>query len=114
MHKTLLLALTALLILPSAASAATADANTKRRSGTTVGPVTFKAAKGEVNKVTVTDAGGRLRFHDSANRVKARGQCDQVDRHTAICPFTEDIAKVKLGNRNDRASVEGLVEARGG
>lgn len=114
MQRTLLLGLLLLLVLPSAATAATAKADIKRRSGTNFGPVTFQAAKGERNRVTVTEANGRLRFHDSANRVKARGDCDQVDRHTAICPFTEDIATVKLGNRNDRATVSGLVEVLGG
>lgn len=114
MNKTLLLALTGLLILPAAASAATADADTKRRSGTLFGPVTFKAAKGERNKVTVEYVLGRLRFHDDANRVRARGDCKQVNRHTALCPSTEDVAKVWLGNRDDTATVEGLVAAFGG
>jgi Ca2+-binding RTX toxin-like protein len=114
MKTTLLLALCALLILPSAASAATADADVERRGGAPFGPVTFKAGKGELNRVTVTSADGRLRFRDSANRVRARGDCEQVDRHTAICPFTEDIAQIRLGNRDDRATVENLVEVLGG
>lgn len=114
MIKTLPLALSALLILPSAASAATVDADVKRRGGAPLGPVTFKAAKGEVNRVTVADANGLLRFRDSANRLRARGDCKQVDRHTALCPFTEDIAQVRLGNRSDRATVSGLVEVLGG
>jgi Ca2+-binding RTX toxin-like protein len=114
MNKTLLLALSALLILPSAASAATATADIKVRGGTEFGPVTFKAAKGEVNRVTVTTANGRLRIRDSANRVVAKGDCDQVNRHTAICPTTEDIAQIRLGNRDDRATVENLVSVFGG
>src|SRR6185503_18325745 len=114
MTKALFITLTALLLLPSAASAATADADIHRQQGTPLGPVTFKAAKGEVNQVTVTDANGRLRFHDSLNGVKAKGDCEQVNASTALCPFTEDIAKVKLGNRDDSARVEGLVEVLGG
>jgi hypothetical protein len=114
MHKTLLLALSALLLLPSAASAATADADVRTRNGVEVGSVVFKAAKGERNRVTVTYVRGRLRFHDDANRVRARGDCDQVNARTAICPSTEDTAQVLLGNRDDRATVEGLVAARGG
>jgi Ca2+-binding RTX toxin-like protein len=114
MTKTLLITLTAMLALPSAASAATANANIHREQGAPLGPVSFNAAKGEVNQVTVTDANGRLRFHDALNRIKAKGDCEQVNASTAICPFTENIAKIKLGNRDDSASVEGLVEVLGG
>ena len=114
MKKTLLFALSALLILPSGASAATATAKIKIRGGAEFGPVTFQAAKGEVNRVTVTTANGRLRIRDSANRVVARGDCDQVNRHTADCPTTEDIAQIRLGNRNDRAKVQNLVSVFGG
>jgi Ca2+-binding RTX toxin-like protein len=114
MSKPLLTTLVAMLVLPAAASAATVDADIKRRQGTPFGPVTFKAGKGEVNQVSVTDANGRLRFHDDVNRVKAKGDCEQVNASTALCPFTEDIAKVKLGNRDDSANVEGLVEVLGG
>ena len=113
MTKTLL-ALTALLLLPSAARAATVDADIDRRQGTNFGPVTFKAARGEMNDVTVTAANGRLRFHDSQNPVNARGDCEQDGPRAAICPFTEDTAKVKLRNGADSASVEGLVSVRGG
>lgn len=114
MNKTLLLALSSLLLLPSAASAATVTADIRVRGGVELGPVTFKAAKGEVNDVTVTNVLGRLRFHDDNNRVRARGDCDQVNRSTAICPSTEDIAQVRLGNRHDKAKVEGLVTVFGG
>jgi Ca2+-binding RTX toxin-like protein len=114
MNKTLPLALLALLLLPSAASAATATADVRTRAGVELGPVTFKAAKSEKNDVTVTYVGGRLRFHDDANRVRAQGDCEQVNRRTAICPSTEDIAQVRLGNRDDRATVEGLVTVFGG
>ena len=114
MTRTLLVSLTALLFLPSVASAATATADVNRRQGTTFGPVTFKAAKGEVNDVTVSTANGRLRFHDDRNSVTARGDCGQVNAKTVICPFTEDIAKVKLGSRDDSATVENLVEVLGG
>jgi hypothetical protein len=114
MTKTLLITFAALSLLPSAASAATADADIERRQGAPLGPVTFKAAKGETNRVTVTEANGRLRFHDDRNRVRAMGDCEQVNPSTAICPFTEDIAKVQLGNRDDSARVEGLVEVLAG
>src|SRR5688500_16553887 len=114
MKKPLLITLAALLILPSAASAATATADVERRQGATFGPVVFKAAKGEVNRVTVSTQNGRRRFHDDANRVDARGDCEHVNAMTVICPFTEDIAEVRLGNRNDSAKAENLVEVLGG
>jgi hypothetical protein len=114
MPKTLLFTLAGLLILPSAASAATAMADLEKRHGTNFGPVTFKAAPGEANDVSVTQANGRLHFHDSANRVRAKGDCEHVNDHTASCPVTEDVAKVKLSNRADVAKVSGLVEVRGG
>lgn len=114
MPKTPLLALAALLVLPSVASAATATADIEKRHGTRFGPVIFNAAPGEENRVTVTQTNGRLRFHDSSNRVTASGDCVQMDAHTATCPVTEDIARVLLRNRADVATVEGLVEARGG
>jgi Ca2+-binding RTX toxin-like protein len=114
MPKTLLLSLTSLLVLPSVASAAVATADIEHRHGTRFGPVTFKAARGETNDVVVTQANGRLRFHDSANRVRAQGDCEQVDANTASCPVTEDVAKVELHNRGDVAKVSGLVRVRGG
>lgn len=114
MNKPLLAALTLILALPSAASGATVTADIERRQGAPFGPVTFKAAPGEVNEVVVTASDGRLRFRDLANRVTARGDCEQVNAQTALCPFTEDIARVKLGNRGDTAKVEGLVRVLGG
>lgn len=114
MTKAVGLAVLSLLLLPSAASAATADADIKVRQGTEFGPVTFKAAKNEVNRVTVTYDGGTLVFHDDNNPVKAKGDCKQAGRNTARCPFTEDLAEVKLGNRDDRATTTELVKVFGG
>jgi Ca2+-binding RTX toxin-like protein len=114
MKKALLIIFAAVLALPASASAATATADVERRQGTIFGPVTFKAAKGEVNRVSVRVLNGRLRFHDNLNRVRAKGDCDQAGANTAICPFTEDIARVRLGNRDDRARAEGFVEVLGG
>jgi Ca2+-binding RTX toxin-like protein len=106
MKKTLLLILTALLVLPSAASAATADADVKRRGGINVGPVKFTAAKGERNRLTATATPEGTVFRDSSNRVVAKGDCVQVDRHAARCPSSEDGGVVRLGNRDDRAELD--------
>ena len=109
------LPLTAVLLAPAAASAATADADVRLRDGARFGPVTFRAAPGEVNRLTVTSTGGRLVFRDPANRVEARGDCEQLGRHAARCPYTEDIADAHLGDRGDRADVgTSLVDVHGG
>ena len=100
------LALVALLGLPSAAAAATADADVRAGGeGTTVGSVTFRASPGEANRVTVTSRRSGLVFRDAAHRVTARGDCEQLDPHSALCPSSEDIADVHLGDRDDAALV---------
>jgi Ca2+-binding RTX toxin-like protein len=114
MRTLILTALSSLLAFPSAASGAAVTADTERRGGTTFGPVTFKAALGEENLVTVSQANGLLRFHDAINVVRASGDCEQVDDHTASCPVTEDVAKVKLRDGLDSATVAGLVGVLGG
>jgi len=114
MLKTPLLALIALLVLPSVASAAIVTADTELRHGALFGPVKFKASAGERNVLTVTQANGQLRFHDNSNPVVAQGDCDQVDVHTATCPVTENFASVRLANRDDETKVEGRVFAFGG
>jgi Ca2+-binding RTX toxin-like protein len=114
MLKPPLLALTALLVLPSVASAARVTADTEQRQGALFGPVSFYASAGERNALTITQADSQLRFHDDANPVIAQGDCDQVDVHTATCPVTENFAKVRLANRDDRATVEGRIFVFGG
>ena len=114
MNRILPLAICSLLLLPAVASAAAVTADIRTSGTIELGPVTFTGARGEVNRVTVTNVLGRLRFHDDNNRVRARGDCDQVNRNTAVCPSSEDIAQVRLGNRDDTAKVEGLVTVLGG
>ena len=114
MKTPLLLSLPALLVLPSAASAATVTADIENRQGTRFGPVIFEGARGEENDVTVRQMTGRLIFTDTENTITATGDCNQLNNHTASCPVTEDIATVRLGNRSDFAQVTGLVEVLGG
>ena len=116
MTRSLLAALAALLVLPSAAAAATADADVRVRGGVPVGPVTFQSEPGETNRVTISEApGGGVLFRDAANPVRARGDCEQVDRNAARCPFSEDFAKARLGDGDDRATVSyDLAEVFGG
>jgi len=115
MFKALVLTATAVLLAPGVASAATATAHVRVRGGVTVGPVTFAGARGEANRLTITTAGGLIVFRDRAQPVVARGDCRRVDRHTARCPFTEDIAQARLGDGRDRATLRGgLVQVHGG
>lgn len=111
----LVTALLALLLLPAAAPAAVVDADVETRQGTRFGKVTFTAAAGERNRLRITRGRLGFVFRDSANRVRARGDCRQVDRHTATCPRTEDIGEVRLRGGDDRAvDRAGLLDVRGG
>jgi Ca2+-binding RTX toxin-like protein len=108
------LPLTALLVLaglataPAAASAATAFARVHGggEAGPR-GPVRFTASPGEANRLTVSEAGGRIVFSDAGARVVARGDCEQRGAHAARCPFSEDAVNAFLGDRDDRARIAG-------
>ena len=54
-------------------------------------------------------------FRDAAQRVTARGDCEQLDPHSALCPSSEDTADVHLGDRDDAALVSAMsVNVMGG
>lgn len=114
MRTAALSAVATVLALPSAASAATVTLDIERRHGTEFGRVLFKAEAGERNSVTIKDSSNGLTFHDDSNSVHARGDCEQVNARTALCPMTEDGAKVNLGNRDDAAKVFGFTSVLGG
>src|SRR3712207_4372928 len=98
-HTHIGLAILSLLLLPASASAATVGGQVKTQNGLDVGVITFTAARGETNQVTVsTDSKVRRVFRDAANPLQAKGDCEQVDQHTVRCAFTEDFAQVKLGD----------------
>src|SRR5687767_4196529 len=99
------LAFISLMLLPPAASAATVGGDVKVRGDLDLGVITFTGSKGEANRVTITTRDGVRVFRDDANRLTAKGDCKQVNRHTARCPFTEDPVRVKLGDRADRLQV---------
>jgi Ca2+-binding RTX toxin-like protein len=93
------------LILPAAASAGTADVVPE---GADSGVVTYAAAPGETNDVTVAYDGQHVVVHDTGAPVTAGTGCTAVDAHTAACtpdatplPF----ARVTLGDGNDRVTV---------
>ena len=110
-----LLAALAVLVAPAAAPAATVSADLERRQGTEFGLVRFTAAAGERNRLTVSPSSRGTRFRDRGASVRARGDCEQVDRRTAVCPTSEDGVRVLLRDGDDRATVRtDLVEVRGG
>ena len=107
-----------LAVSAEAASAAIAFADLKGGlEGSRLGPVRFVGSAGEVNHVTVKHDSAGLRFVDSANRVDARGDCEQIDVHTAWCPYSDSgEMRVRLGDRDDKATVDlpGFIPVTGG
>jgi len=99
-----LLAVPVLLCCASAAPAATvsADLREDEESGELFGPVVYRAAPGERNRLTVSRDAGRIRFTDVGAPVDARGDCEQIDAHRAVCPFSE-AETVLLGDGDDTA-----------
>jgi Ca2+-binding RTX toxin-like protein len=97
------------LLLASAGSADAATLTGKVRpgnegnDGTPTGGVLYRAAPGEVNRLTVLEVGGRTVFRDPGAVIRVRGNCRSLSLHAARCPFSEDRARVKLGDQADRA-----------
>ena len=100
----------------SAAQAATVSAETVRPSsgaGPTVEILSFQAAPGESNDVTVTVKGGFFStgwlVNDNTAPLGAGPGCTSLDAHTASCQFTETeltvAVNVNLGDGRDWASV---------
>jgi hemolysin type calcium-binding protein len=104
MRVAMLIALALPAVFPAGAAGATANADVKNQGGLPRGPVTFTAAAGEANRLTIRLGPNGWLFRDAANPVTARGDCRRVDAHTARCPLSEDIGKARLGDRDDRAT----------
>jgi Ca2+-binding RTX toxin-like protein len=107
------LALTGILVLGTGAASASAAtlsghvrSGTEETDGTPFGGVLYKASRGEVNRLTVREVGGRTVFRDSGAVIRVRGNCKSISLHAARCPFSEDQARVRLGDRNDRARLK--------
>jgi len=86
-RKTLVLAAAALGVAGGgmAANAAPAAASTVALDGPTL---TYDAAPGEANRVTVTQAGGVLTVTDTGATVTAGSGCSVVTSTKATCPAT--------------------------
>ena len=103
-------------LTPSVASAATVGGKTRSRDGTPFGTMHYRSGPGVANRVAVLPVSdyGELMVVERAERLRARGECRQVDRHSAICPWSEsDFAiEVVVGSRTDHVRVAGKVSAR--
>ena len=106
--------------VPSVAPAATVGGKQRSRDGTRVGTMTFRAGSGVANRVTVTpiEPYSTFRVTDRAEGLRARGDCKQDGRHSAICPWTEsdDALIVLASDGADRVDARGWVDVlvRGG
>jgi len=111
MRALLLISAVALLGLAGSASAAVVTGEvTQDEDSTPFGTMHFTAGAGVANRVTVRPDKSNDSFfiRERAERLQARGACDQVNRHTARCPITEsdNAVEIVLRGRADRVEVE--------
>lgn len=104
------LALAALLLalaIPAAASAATAEVVAVQSRGTYY-DVSYQAAPGEVNDLTLTGAGDEKVLTDSGAEIEPGEGCTTITAHSVMCTH-EDLAGVdaSLGDGEDRFTSEG-------
>jgi Ca2+-binding RTX toxin-like protein len=104
------LAFAAVLVLAAGAPSAEAATLTgkvrpgnEETDGTPFGPVRYKAAPGEVNRLTVREVRGRIVYRDPGAVIRTRGNCRSLSPHVARCPYSESQARVNLGNGADAA-----------
>ena len=103
------LVLAVFVFVPSSATAAVADADTRRSGGLLLGSASFKAAPGEANRLEIsTDSRGQVVLRDPAVPVRARGDCKQLGEHAATCPRGEFVFQVFLRDGADRVRAGGL------
>ena len=75
------------------------------------GPVTFLAARGEENRLTVRAGRWGVVFRDVGSRVEVRGRCKSLGPHTATCRSSGYLYPVRVGGRNDRVKLGASVFA---
>jgi hypothetical protein len=102
--------------LPAAASAATVGGTTTRGDdGETYGTMHYRSGHGIANRVTVQSVEDFSEFKviERAEPLRAYGECRQVDRHSAICPWSELDVPIELdvASQADRVRIEGKVDA---
>ena len=121
MRLALALAVLVLCAVPAVAPAATVGGKVRYdEDSVREGTMHFKAGPGVANRIVVREVGAYegFRVTDLAERVVARGDCDQDGRHSAVCPWTESdhVLEARLGGRGDRVLVKGNIDVlvRGG
>jgi Ca2+-binding RTX toxin-like protein len=104
------LAFAGVLVLATGAAAADAATLTgkvrpgnEETDGTPFGGVRYKAAPGELNRLTVREVAGRIVYRDAGAVIRVRGNCRSLGPHAARCPFSETQARVDLGDGADSA-----------
>ena len=75
------------------------------------GPVTFTAARGEGNRLTVRRGLWGAVFRDSGSRVQARGKCKSLGLHRATCRTPGYVSAISLRDRDDSAKLPATVGA---
>lgn len=90
-------------VVALAAAAPVAQAGTLAASGS---KVTYKAAAGEVNRVTVTAAKGSVTVRDAGAPVT---ECTAIDPNEARCDGKFRRVSVSLGDGADRARATGIA-----
>lgn len=68
--------------------------------------IEFDAARGEINDLTATVAGGMVQLHDASAPVTAGAGCSQVDGHTVSCPDNSS-TNIFLDDKADHATIVG-------
>jgi Ca2+-binding RTX toxin-like protein len=100
------------VVLVLAIGTAAADAATltgkvrpgnEETDGTPFGGVRYRAAAGEVNRLTVREVRGRIVYRDPGAVIRTRGNCRSLSAHVARCPFSETQARANLGDGDDTA-----------
>ena len=103
------------LATPAGAATVTGKLNEDEDS-TDFGTMHFRAGPGVANRVIVKpdESNDSFFITERAERLRASGACDQVNRHTARCPITEsdDAVEIVLGGRADRVEVQRACAGR--
>jgi Ca2+-binding RTX toxin-like protein len=107
--STLLAAL--LLLLATDAQASSVFADVHPVGDEFSGPVTFRAAHGEANRLTVRSGRWGVVFRDSGSRVQARGKCKSLGLHRATCRTPGYVSAISLGDGDDSATLPASMAA---
>lgn len=71
--------------------------------------LSYDAARGEANALTVTVAGPDVQLADSGASITGPSGCTTIDAHTVRCPVPTDGLAVRLGDGDDHLRMLGLL-----